>query len=926
MELLEREKELSALRTLLAGARDGTGGLALVEAPAGQGKSALLRALKAEATGMRVLSATGAALERDFAFGVVRQLFEPELRAADPERRERLLAGSARFALEVFDGTDARDACHTRLHGIVWLAANLAAERPLAIVVDDAHWADPGSLRALGMLARRAEDLPVALIVAARPAADPLLEELAKGTVLSPAPLSPGAVGRLIGDADAAFVAAAAETTGGNPLLVRELRRTLADAGLTGRAEEADAVRRTVPPTITRMVAARLAALSDDATALARAAAVTATQAAALAGLDPDAATRAHGELADAGLLERDCLHFPHPMMREAALAGVVRGERSALHRRAARLLERAGAPADAVAAHYLAADPAQDPVAARVLAGAGERALAAGDAGAATDLLRRAVAEAPPTPELLLTLGVAEARLGLPEADDRLAAASAGEGPTAARAAQVRAGVLVQAGRARHAVAVLREGIERAPAALAAELEDDLLDALNYDPALAPERRALAARAAPRPAVLAFRAFDEAAAGAPAADVLALARRALADGSLLAREAIERPAAWYAIEALLAVEAADEARSAIERFADAARRVGSRRAAGTVALLRSRWEHEYGDLRAAEQAAREALELQAAWRTGGPSNPVRTSLASALLDAGDVDGAERALAGADTPEYGIPICGFHALRARILLHRGRPGEALEDVRTQLALEARRGWVQTFREYSRATLVTALGEAGEVEQALQAADEALARARRRGLAAGEARLLVARARLMISRNDELELLARAVAAARRSPSALVQAEALAALGSALRRAGRRAESREPLREARELAARTGARELERRAHDELMIAGARPQRVARAGVDGLTPAERRVSELAAAGRRNREIADELFVTPKTVEVHLGRAYAKLGIRGRSQLAAALTGARRSSGSPGPTRRAGGPRRPSASAGTRSPRP
>ena len=115
------------------------------------------------------------------------------------------------------------------------------------------------------------------------------------------------------------------------------------------------------------------------------------------------------------------------------------------------------------------------------------------------------------------------------------------------------------------------------------------------------------------------------------------------------------------------------------------------------------------------------------------------------------------------------------------------------------------------------------------------------------------------------------------------------------LGAALRRANRRADARDPLREARELALLAGAKGLEKRAHDELVIAGARPQRVAQNGPEGLTPSERRVAERAAAGRRNREIAEELFVTLKTVEVHLGRAYTKLGISSRSQLADTLGG-------------------------------
>ena len=115
------------------------------------------------------------------------------------------------------------------------------------------------------------------------------------------------------------------------------------------------------------------------------------------------------------------------------------------------------------------------------------------------------------------------------------------------------------------------------------------------------------------------------------------------------------------------------------------------------------------------------------------------------------------------------------------------------------------------------------------------------------------------------------------------------------LGGALRRSGERAASRQPLVEARDLARRCGATGTEERAHQELIVAGARPQRVALAGVESLTAAERRVAELAAQGLKNRDIAETLFVTLKTVEVHLGRAYSKLDIKGRSQLAAALAG-------------------------------
>ena len=108
-------------------------------------------------------------------------------------------------------------------------------------------------------------------------------------------------------------------------------------------------------------------------------------------------------------------------------------------------------------------------------------------------------------------------------------------------------------------------------------------------------------------------------------------------------------------------------------------------------------------------------------------------------------------------------------------------------------------------------------------------------------------------------------------------------------------AGQRAAARDPLAQALELAARCGARPLAARARDELKAAGARPRRAWRTGVDALTPSELRVARLAAEGRSNREIARELYVTLKAIEGHLARAYAKLGIEGRGQLAEVLGG-------------------------------
>jgi DNA-binding CsgD family transcriptional regulator len=140
---------------------------------------------------------------------------------------------------------------------------------------------------------------------------------------------------------------------------------------------------------------------------------------------------------------------------------------------------------------------------------------------------------------------------------------------------------------------------------------------------------------------------------------------------------------------------------------------------------------------------------------------------------------------------------------------------------------------------------------------------------------------------------DLGLLRAAVDELRGSPWRLDLARALVDLGAALRRAGRRVDSRAPLGESMDLAQACGARALAEHARTELLATGARPRRLALTGAASLTPGERRVCHLAASGRTNREIAQDLFVTTSTVETHLRHAYRKLDVRSRGELAAVL---------------------------------
>src|SRR6478672_5452802 len=203
LALLERDGELERIGRALERARGGHGSVLAVEGPAGIGKSQLLAATRAAARerGMRVLRARGAELEQEFAFGVARQLLEPALAERSGDERRAVLQGPAALAGGVLGLGDAEPATSFAvLHGLYWLIADLAAEHPLCLVVDDAHWADAPSLRLLAFLLPRLEELRVALVIGARPregAARELLATItgdAGAVVVAPEPLTPEAV------------------------------------------------------------------------------------------------------------------------------------------------------------------------------------------------------------------------------------------------------------------------------------------------------------------------------------------------------------------------------------------------------------------------------------------------------------------------------------------------------------------------------------------------------------------------------------------------------------------------------------------------------------------------------------------------------------------------------------------------------------
>jgi predicted ATPase len=374
--LFEREAEQRTLADLLKAASYGEGGTMALEAPAGQGKTALVTFTVELATahGMRVLSARGGELERAFPYGVVRQLFERLLVSATAAQRERWLAGAAAFATPAVEGADrlggTARAEASVLHGLYWLAANLAAERPLLLAIDDAHWIDPPSQAFVSYLADRTAELPLALVCALRPNEGE--QALPIRRRLHPAPLTDRATAALMGERlgtgpSAALARACHHASGGNPYLLSELVRALRTDGLPPDEEAMTSVEQIASRALGRPMLARLRRLGEDAAQLAAAVAILGADAqlrpaARLAGLDLAAAADAADVLCAAHVLgPARPLEFVHPAVRSAVHAAIAPARRAADHRRAAELLADDGHPAERFVPHLLAAEPAAD-------------------------------------------------------------------------------------------------------------------------------------------------------------------------------------------------------------------------------------------------------------------------------------------------------------------------------------------------------------------------------------------------------------------------------------------------------------------------------------------------------------------------------------------------------------------------------------
>ncbi len=932
--LFERDAELVTLDEAVRMAVAGRGGLLVVEGQAGIGKTSLVEAARrqAGAAGMAVLAAQGARLEQDFGFGVVRQLFEVVLDGADPHERRRVLAGAAGLAAPIVGQADDDGAAPGQqtamLHGLYWLTSNLAERTPILITVDDVQWSDAPSLRFLAYLARRLEGMPVLLVAALRtgdPPADAMLIAELLGVpdirVIRPAALSIDGVGRLVRarldeTPDEIFIEACRRATGGVPFLVGELVGLVGTDRIPPTAEAADRIASAGPRTVAQAIMLRLSQLPPPAVTVARAVAVLGRHArldrvAALENLGAGEVAVAVDALIGMEILAPGRpLAFAHPLVYQAIYDDVPLAARAAAHGRAAEILAGERAPADEVAIHLLLTEPAGRQDVVNTLRAAAGLMLARGAPQSATAYLRRALVEGPAGDErasVMHDLGSSEAL-----AQDPRAAADLEEALCLTADPVTRAVIGAELGRFGMLSGQWIRSLELLRAALAdvgdrdpnlrARIEAfaagrfyDVRFAAEFDLEL-PGLRALVEEDGPgsRALGLIVAALSACRGEIEPAQALRLVERGLADGRFLREVGSEDLMIGQGVEALIAIDELDAADRASEGVLDDAGRRGSIFGFVAGSSYRVFLDAQRGALKRAEGHLRSLVEVSL-------KHGIQFTLPGAfyvglnsLLER-EVDDVTTLIESVDPdPALVGSLNGAWVLTARGRLRslRGDHASAIEDLRAAGALFTGLRFSNPIVALWRSPLALAL-PAEAAEEARSLVDDELRDATAQDLPRCCGAAL--RAKGLLEGGDRgIELLEASLQELERPDAILERARTLVELGGALRRGNRRVAARQPLAEGLDLADRCGAERLASRATQELHAAGARPRTRAITGPDSLTASEARVAHMAADGMSNREIAQSLFVTAKTVENQLGTAYRKLGVRSRAELRGALT--------------------------------
>jgi DNA-binding CsgD family transcriptional regulator/tetratricopeptide (TPR) repeat protein len=890
MILLERADALRRLTRALHRARDGHGDRIVITGPLGCGKSALLDALRERATGVRVLTANCSPLEQDFAFGVARQLLDPALARAG-QAAHRWLTGTAGLARPVLSDDLPLDAPadtvvavqEAAVSGLTALTRAMSADLPTLLLVDDLQWADDPSSRWLDALAKTLQEHPILLVAATR---DGEREDFRR-TEIRPEPLSRQAVAELVEHRtgrhpDDEFVTACHAVTGGNPLFLNAVLHHVTSP----TADQVPHVLELRPARLKERLVRGLATQPKQAQDLAKALAVLGEDddlAGQLAGLTEHQARAARRALDQAGLVIR------RPAVRDAVEESMPVREREDWQARAVRLLHDNGRPAEQVAARLLALTTTQGRWAVETLREAAATALRRGAPEVAARYLRRALRDVPDDSEhrarLLVDLATAE-RFFDPAASVRHISYAV----PLFRDVEDRAAALVRIaptalGRAPRPV---RDLIDQVAAELgghqelAYRLEARQRYVWHADPALladSVQRLKQIDGSTPARRELQIVLLDAAmlTARLPAHEVADLATAVLKQEPPHPRHV--HTAIPLLIKVLAAADAAHEAVPWLDRaFGQATTTVEQ-------ALIRAQQSFvlmHLGKPGEAHRAADEAVDLAVLdWR--GDTTTAAIGLTAVAMELRDPGLIARILASRpdrdETPggdavyrmlhAAGEGLAGQHALALERLLDCGR---VLDSV----------GWRNPVLLPWCVTAARLHARLGDLTAARDTAARAWDRAVEWGAPVGIGRALSVLGRYTPGRQGRA-MLHEAAQILHANP--FERAKALLHLG-ARERADGDPQARRHLDEAHRLALASGAERLASRIARELD--GNSPGIVVT-----LTRTEFKVAGLVVQGLTNAEIAERLAVTSRAVEKHLTNSFRKLGIRRRTELAAAL---------------------------------
>jgi DNA-binding CsgD family transcriptional regulator len=581
--------------------------------------------------------------------------------------------------------------------------------------------------------------------------------------------------------------------------------------------------------------------------------------------------------------------------------------QRAAGHARAAGLLAEVGSD-EAAAVHLLSTDPAGDQWVVGSLQAAARTTLSRGEPGLAKRFLERARAEPPEDDaeaEVLFELARAAGQAGDEDAIEDLRAA--GELARASRLRTLAATELAMAlhfsDRGEESIDVAAEALDQIAgedAELASPLRAILLIGAHHTPrtrskALGAIRAAVEAAETgdENPVLLAHAAFERAVVDGAVDQGADFAVRAF-EGGLIRAVTADFPSVYPPASVLSLADRFDAAERWLTEAIEEARGRGSGRGFAPASAFRAWNRYRRGDLAGAEADARASEEMLSGDHI---IRPVALSvLIRVLVDRGRLDEAVEIADGFDPESLHaglFSISLYYEARAYLDLARGTHAGALAALEPIAAWEAESGYRAEIWVPRRSLEALARSALDQEQQAERLADEAVSLARELGPLRGVGTALQAQA-LVGSPEERRQRLHESVEAFAGSEARLEQAKALVELGAAIRRGNQPTDSRAPLKEGLELAHSCGATGVVDRAAEELVAAGGRPWRPAQTGIGSLTPAERRVAELAAKGKTNPEIAQDLFVTRKTIETQLGSVYRKLDISSRVQLAGRLS--------------------------------